>query len=156
MNKTILQPFQLHVPDETLADLRTRLARVRWPDEPPGKPWAYGTSVRYMQELVDYWREGFDWRTQEAKLNTIRQFKVSLAGIHVHFIQEEGKGHNPFPLLLTHGWPGSVFEFHKIGAAPGVGPSIIFIFIGNSFKNMRFLVLEPCFPCQNWCDKIFP
>jgi microsomal epoxide hydrolase len=108
------KPFQIHVPDEALADLRARLARVRWPDEAPLAPWSTGTSVGYMQELVEYWRDRFDWRAQETKLNAFRQFKVPLAGIDVHFIHEAGKGPNPTPLLLSHGWPGSVFEFHKI------------------------------------------
>jgi pimeloyl-ACP methyl ester carboxylesterase len=114
MNRPIPVPFQLNVSDDILIDLRARLARVRWPDEPPGEPWSYGTSVRYMQELVEYWRERFDWRIQEAKLNSFRQFKVPLAGIQLHYIHEEGKGLKPLPLLLSHGWPGSVLEFHKI------------------------------------------
>jgi len=114
MNRPIPVPFHLNVSNDLLIDLRARLARVRWPDDPPGKPWAYGTSLRYMQELVEYWRERFDWRIQEAKLNNFRQFKVPLAGIQLHFIHEEGKGINPLPLLLIHGWPGSVLEFHKI------------------------------------------
>jgi pimeloyl-ACP methyl ester carboxylesterase len=114
MNRPIPVPFQLNVSDDILIDLRARLARVRWPDEPPGEPWSYGTSVRYMQELVEYWRERFDWRIQEVKLNSFRQFKVPLAGIQLHYIHEEGKGLKPLPLLLSHGWPGSVLEFHKI------------------------------------------
>src|SRR5262245_37652465 len=107
-------PFTLHVADDVLADLRARLARVRWPDEPPLEPWSTGTSVAYLRGLVDYWRAGFDWRAQEARLNRFRQFKVPLAGIDVHFIHEEGKGPAPLPLLLSHGWPGSVFEFRQI------------------------------------------
>jgi microsomal epoxide hydrolase len=94
--------------------LRERLTRVRWPDEPPGAPWPTGSSVAYMQDLVDYWRDRFDWRAQEAALNRFRQFKVPLGGIDLHFIHEQGSGPNPMPLLLTHGWPGSVVEFHKI------------------------------------------
>jgi microsomal epoxide hydrolase len=104
----------LHVPDETLSDLRERLARVRWPDEPPGCPWSTGASVAYMQDLVAYWRDGFDWRAQEAALNAFRQFKAPLGGIDLHFIHEEGKGPNPVPLLLSHGWPGSIMEFYKL------------------------------------------
>jgi pimeloyl-ACP methyl ester carboxylesterase len=107
-------PFHLHIPDETLQDLRERLTRVRWPDEPPGTPWSTGSSVAYMQELVSYWRDGFDWRAQEAALNRFQQFKVPLGGIELHFIHEQGNGPNPMPLLLTHGWPGSVVEFHRI------------------------------------------
>jgi len=108
------QPFRLHVPDETMRDLGERLARVRWPDEPPGPAWATGSSVAYMQSLVAYWRDGFDWRAQEAAINSFRQFKASLGGIDLHFIHEEGKGPNPAPLLLSHGWPGSILEFLKI------------------------------------------
>jgi microsomal epoxide hydrolase len=108
------KPFKVHVPDDALEDLRARLARVRWPDDPPLVPWSTGTSLDYMKQLVDYWRERFDWRAQEAKLNAFRQFSVPLAGIDLHFIHEPGKGPNPIPLLLLHGWPGSVFEFHKL------------------------------------------
>jgi microsomal epoxide hydrolase len=108
------KPFMIHVSDESIADLRARLDNVRWPDEPPLAPWSTGTSVAYMQGLVEYWRERFDWRVQETKLNAFRQFTVPIAGIDVHFIHEPGVGPNPTPLLLSHGWPGSVFEFHKI------------------------------------------
>jgi len=116
MTDTALEPkaFSIHVSDEALADLGARLARVRWPDEPPLAPWSTGTSLEYMKGLVEYWRERFDWRAQERKLNAFRQFTVPLAGIDVHFIHEPGKGPSPIPLLLSHGWPGSVFEFHKI------------------------------------------
>lgn len=102
------------MPDGVLADLRERLARTRWPDEPPGAGWQFGTDVAYMKELVAYWRETYDWRRHEAELNRSRQFTVPLAGIELHFIHEEGRGPRPLPLLLSHGWPGSVWEFHKI------------------------------------------
>lgn len=108
------QPFRLQISDETLQDLRQRLTRVRWPDEPPLPPWSTGSSVAYMRDLVSYWRDGFDWRAQEAALNSLRQFKVPLGGIDLHFIHEPGNGPNPMPLLLSHGWPGSIVEFHKI------------------------------------------
>jgi pimeloyl-ACP methyl ester carboxylesterase len=108
------RPFHLHVEDKILDDLHARLVRVRWPDEPLLTPWSTGTSVDYMKQLVAYWREGFDWRAQEARLNAFRQFTVPLAGIDLHFIHEHGVGPHPVPLLLSHGWPGSVFEFHKI------------------------------------------
>jgi pimeloyl-ACP methyl ester carboxylesterase len=114
LNMATPQPFQLRIPEEVLEDLRARLARVRWPDEPPLEPWSTGSSVGYVQQLVGYWRDKFDWRAQEALLNRFRQFTVPLAGIDVHFIHEEGKGPDPMPLLLSHGWPGSVVEFHKI------------------------------------------
>src|SRR4030095_3380164 len=96
--------------DAVLDDLRDRLARTRWPDEPPGEPWSAGASLDYLKSLVEYWRTQLDWRAQEDALNRFRQFTVPLAGIDLHFIHEQGKGPAPLPLLLSHGWPGSVFE----------------------------------------------
>jgi pimeloyl-ACP methyl ester carboxylesterase len=107
-------PFTLHVADAELAELRQRLARTRWPDEPPQAPWSTGTSVAYLRALTEYWREQFDWRAWEAKLNGFRQVTVPIRGIDLHVIHEPGRGANPMPLLLSHGWPGSVFEFHKL------------------------------------------
>ena len=105
------EPFTLHVPDEAIADLRERLARTRFPDPAPGEPWAYGTDVGYLRGLVDYWRDGFDWRAEEARLNAFPQYKVPLHGIDLHFLHVPGQGPDPLPLLLSHGWPGSVLEF---------------------------------------------
>jgi pimeloyl-ACP methyl ester carboxylesterase len=107
-------PFSLHVPDADIADLRQRLARTRWPDEPPIEPWSTGASLSYMRGLADYWQTGFDWRQWEAKLNGFSQFTANVGGIDVHFIHAPGRGPNPMPLLISHGWPGSVFEFHKL------------------------------------------
>jgi len=101
------EPFTLTVPDSAVADLRERLARTRFPDQAPGEPWAYGTNVDYLRELVAYWRSGFDWRTQEARLNAFPQFKAPLHDIDVHFLHVPGKGPNPCPLLLMHGLPAS-------------------------------------------------
>jgi microsomal epoxide hydrolase len=108
------RPFRIDIEPSILEDLAARLARTRWPDEPPLAPWSTGTSLAYMRQLVQHWQHGFDWRAQERKLNAFAQFTVPLDGIDVHFIHEQGKGPAPMPLLLSHGWPGSVFEFHKI------------------------------------------
>lgn len=110
----IPSPFTLHVPDAEIADLRTRLALTRLPDQAPDAPWAYGADRAYMRELVRYWHDHFNWRAQEAALNAYPQFKVPLHDIDLHYIKVEGKGPNPMPLLLMHGWPGSVFEFIDI------------------------------------------
>ncbi|MBS0562641.1 MAG: epoxide hydrolase [Proteobacteria bacterium] len=107
-------PFRLAIPDADLADLKDRLARTRFPDQTPGAPWAYGTDVAYMKDLVEYWRTRFDWRAQEAALNAFPQFTVELHDIPVHFLHVPGQGPAPMPLLLSHGWPGSVFEFLDI------------------------------------------
>ena len=107
-------PFRLTIPEAALEDLRARLAHTRLPDEPPLEPWSTGTSRAYMEELVSYWRSGFDWRAEEASLNRFRQFTVPLGGIELHFIHEPGRGPQPIPLLLSHGWPGSIVEFRRL------------------------------------------
>src|SRR3984893_1233282 len=108
------EPFTLRVPEEAIADLRDLLARTRLPDQAPEDPWAYGTDVGYLRQLMEYWRSTFDWRAEEARLNAFPQFKVPLCGIDLHFLQVPGKGPAPCPLLLLHGWPGSVFEFLEL------------------------------------------
>ena len=108
------KPFKLHVADDAIADLRLRLERVRWPDEAPGEPWSTGTSLAYLKDLVDYWRTGFDWRAWEAKLNAFPQFTVPLEGVDLHYLHVPSVRKDAMPLLLSHGWPGSVFEFHKL------------------------------------------
>ncbi len=107
-------PFRLQVPDAALAELRERLSRTRWPDEPPLEPWSTGTSLAYAKELCEYWRTRFDWRAWEARLNAFPQFTAPVSGIELHFIHAPSKNPQALPLLLSHGWPGSVFEFHKL------------------------------------------
>jgi pimeloyl-ACP methyl ester carboxylesterase len=109
-----LTPFRIHVPDAVLDDLRERLARVRWPDEIPGSGWTYGTDLATMKDLVAYWRDGFDWRAQEAALNAWPQFTAPINGIDVHFVHARGVGPDPMPLVLSHGWPGSIVEFQRV------------------------------------------
>jgi hypothetical protein len=108
------QPYRLDVHDDVLDDLRERLARTRWPDEIPESDWQYGANLAFMRRLTDRWRDGFDWRAQEARLNAFEQFRVPLDGIDLHFIHQPGVGPDPLPLLLVHGWPGSVWEFHEL------------------------------------------
>ena len=114
MSQSALEPYRIQFSDETVKDLAERLSRTRWPEVPPQRAWVTGTSIAYMRDLVDYWRDRFDWRAQEALLNRFQQFKVPIGGIHLHFIHEQGEGPNPMPLLLSHGWPGSIVEFRKI------------------------------------------
>lgn len=108
------KPFRLEIPEAAIADLRERLARTRLPDEPPLEAWSTGTGLSYLKELIHYWQRNFDWRVQEAKLNAFRQYTASMRGIELHFIHEPGRGANPMPLLVSHGWPGSVWEFNKL------------------------------------------
>ena len=106
--------FNLNIPDADIADLRARLKGTRFPDQAPGPDWAYGTDVAWMRTFIEYWRKEFDWRAQEIRLNAFPQYKVRLHEIDLHFLHVEGKGPDPCPLLLSHGWPGSVFEFLEL------------------------------------------
>ncbi|MEZ5854407.1 MAG: alpha/beta fold hydrolase [Hyphomicrobiaceae bacterium] len=108
------QPFTLRIADAEISDLKMRLERTRLPDRAPGKAWAYGADPTYIKDLLHHWRTAFDWRAQEAKLNAFPQYKVPLHDIDVHYLHVPGNGPAPKPLLLMHGWPGSVFEFMEI------------------------------------------
>ncbi len=110
----VVQPFKIDVADSVLDDLRQRLAQTRWPDEIPGSGWDYGSNLDYLKELVEYWRTGFDWRSQERMLNSFSQFKSQVDGMDIHFVHEKGKGPKPMPLVITHGWPSTFFEMSKI------------------------------------------
>ena len=106
--------FRLDVPDDVLDDLRARLDRVRWPDEAPGSGWSHGTELAYLRGLVEHWRTAYDWREQERSFNRLSQYTVPIGGVDLHFVHEPGVGPDPLPLLLVHGWPGSVWEFHEL------------------------------------------
>jgi pimeloyl-ACP methyl ester carboxylesterase len=107
-------PFEIEVPQEVLDDLRDRLDRTRWTDEVDGAGWDHGTNLGYLRELCRYWRDGFDWREQERKLNELSHFEADVDGLGIHFVHERGKGPDPTPLLLTHGWPDSFYRFDKL------------------------------------------
>lgn len=110
----VLQPFNIGVPEADLADLRDRLARTRWPDDLPDAGWEYGVPVGYLKDLAEYWRTGYDWRAQEARLNGYPQFTTTIDGQKIHFLHVRSAQPNALPLLLTHGWPGSVAEFLEV------------------------------------------
>jgi pimeloyl-ACP methyl ester carboxylesterase len=109
-----IDPFRIHIPDDVLNDLRDRLRRTRWPDQIAGSGWSYGTDGAYLRELVAYWIERFDWRAQEAALNRFAHFRADVDGFGLHFIHQRGRGPDPVPLLISHGWPGSFVEFTEI------------------------------------------
>lgn len=111
---TNIQPFKINIPEETLSDLKVRLENTRWPDEILESDWNYGANLKYMRDLVEYWKTQFDWRSQEKILNSYNHFKTNIDGLNIHFIYERGKGPNPTPLIITHGWPSSFVEMLKI------------------------------------------
>ena len=104
----------IHLPDSLLADLNRRLDATRWPDEIEGAGWSQGTDLAYMRALAAYWRQGFDWRRQEAALNALPQVRVAVDGLRIHAVHIRGRGPKPLPLVITHGWPGSFVEMVKI------------------------------------------
>lgn len=109
-----MQPFTIDVSDEVLKDLQDRLQRTRWPDE-IGSDWRYGTDLSYLKNICEYWTNTFDWREQELKLNQLSHFKTEIEpGRQLHFIHERSSQEHALPLLMTHGWPGSIAEFLEI------------------------------------------
>lgn len=109
-----IHPFVVSIPDDQISDLRARLAQRRLPDQLEDSGWQYGTDTAYLEELLDYWQNDYDWRQQEQRLNDFSQFVTDIDGLAVHFIHQRSPHPEATPLLITHGWPGSVFEFHKI------------------------------------------
>ena len=109
-----IRPFTIEIADEVLEDLNDRLARSRLPDQISGTGWDYGTNGTYVEALLAYWQDGFDWRAQERRLNEFDHFKTAIDGVDVHFIHQRSAEEDAMPLLLTHGWPGSFVEFANL------------------------------------------
>src|ERR687886_202655 len=109
-----IQPFEVNIPQEKLDDLRERLARTRWPDELPGVGWSRGVPPGYLKELAEYWGTSYDWREHEAKLNEFPQFTTTIDGQNIHFLHVRSPESDALPLILTHGWPGSIVEFLEV------------------------------------------
>lgn len=107
-------PFTIDVPDAVLGDLRERLQAARFPDELRDADWDYGVSLPYLRELVEYWRDGFDWRAQEARLNRFDQFTTNIDGLDIHFIHQRSPRADALPLLVLNGWPSSIDEYYKV------------------------------------------
>jgi epoxide hydrolase len=111
---TEIRPFQLDIPQAALDDLQTRLATARWPREVEDAGWSRGVPVAYLKELAEYWRTTYDWREHEAKLNLFPQFTTTIDGLDIHFLHVRSPEPDAFPLILTHGWPGSIVEFAEL------------------------------------------
>ena len=142
-----IEPFAINVPDSVLMDLKDRLTRARMPDEPDGVGWMLGTNQAYLKQLVDYWRDDFDWREQERRLNRFEQFKATIDGIDIHFIHRRSEEPGAFPLILTHGWPGTFAEFAKV-----IGPLTDPVSHGGSAED-AFHVVIPSIPGYGFSDR---
>jgi pimeloyl-ACP methyl ester carboxylesterase len=110
----MIKPFKLNIPDKALQEIYTKVKNYPWHEMPDDGGWKYGSNLDYMKEISSYWVKGFDWRKHEAEINKFSNFTTTVEGIEMHFIHEKGSGSNPTPLLLMHGWPGSVVEFLHI------------------------------------------
>lgn len=137
---TTIRPFRIAVPDAVLADLKARLKNPRIPAPLDGPGWALGTDTAYLRELVTYWRDRFDWRAAERRLNAMEQFTTTIDGRRVHFVHRKAKQTGAFPLLVTHGWPGSIAEFTKV-----IGPLTDPVTHGGEARD-AFDVVMPSIP----------
>jgi microsomal epoxide hydrolase len=139
-----IQPFRIDIPEAALEDLNKRLTRTRWPRESPSVGWERGVPLDYLQELAEYWQTKYDWRTQEARLNEIPQFTTTIDGANIHFLHVRSPESEAMPLILTHGWPGSVVEFLEVigpladPAAHGGDPADAFHVVVPSMPGFGF------------------
>ncbi|MCY4076591.1 MAG: epoxide hydrolase [Acidobacteria bacterium] len=143
---TEIRPFEISVPDAVLADLRVRLAATRFPDQ-VGDPWVYGTDIAYLRQLVDYWRDDYDWRAQERRLNALDHYKTRIDGLDIHFIHQRSPEPDALPIVITHGWPGSVVEFLEV-----IGPLTDPVAHGGDAAD-AFHVVAPSMPGYGFSDK---
>ena len=137
----------MSVPDRDLDDLRDRLRRTRWPDEIDGAGWDYGIPLGYMQDVCRYWAEGYDWRERERRLNAFDQFRTTIDGVGIHFLHVRSPRSDAFPIIVTHGWPGSVVEFLKV-----LGPLTDPVAHGASAED-AFHVVCPSLPGYAFSDR---
>jgi pimeloyl-ACP methyl ester carboxylesterase len=150
-----VKPFSIAVPNEVLEDLRQRLMATRWSDETDAEPWRYGPPLAYMRHIVDYWLNRYDWRGQEAFLNSFPQYMTDIDGLSIHFIHQQGIGPDPMPLVMTHGWPGSFVEMLRIlpmltnPAAHGGRPEDAFTVVVPSIPGHGFSS-RPVTPGMNY------
>ena len=109
-----IKPFKIHIEEAVIVDLKDRLARTRWPEQIPGSGWDNGVEIGYLRQLAEYWRTSYDWRKHERALNEFPQFTAEIDGVPIHFIHQRSNSTGALPLVIIHGWPGSIYEFHKI------------------------------------------
>jgi epoxide hydrolase len=140
----VLQPFQIEIPEPDLRDLRERLARTRWPESETVGDWSQGVPLVYLKELCDYWAEQYDWRATESRLNALPQFRTVIDGLGIHFLHVRSPHPEALPLVITHGWPGSIVEFLKVigpltdPAAHGGDPADAFHVVCPSLPGYGF------------------
>jgi pimeloyl-ACP methyl ester carboxylesterase len=110
----MIEPFRIDVHQDVLDDLKDRLTRTRWTADLANDDWGYGANAAYIRELAEHWRDRYDWRQREAMMNAFPHFRTEMDGQPIHFIHARGKGPNPMPIVLTHGWPWTFWDYHKV------------------------------------------
>jgi pimeloyl-ACP methyl ester carboxylesterase len=140
-------PFRVEISDGELRDLADRLGRTRWPEAEPVDDWSQGVPLRYLQDLCAYWADGYDWRGREARLNSFAQYKTSIDSLGVHFVHVRSREKGALPLVLSHGWPGSVVEFLDV-----IGPLTDPVAHGGEATD-AFDVVCPSLPGYGFSDK---
>ena len=108
---TPIKPFYLDIPDETIAHIKSRVAEYPWHEMPDDGGWDYGVNMNYLKEFCAYWAKDYDWQKHQTAINRFSHFKAPVDGIDLHFIHEKGSGDNATPLIISHGWPGTIVEF---------------------------------------------
>ena len=141
-------PFRIQVPDAVLRDLKSRLERARFADEFPDAGWDYGTNLNYIQSLMTYWRDSYDWRAQERRLNRFSQFKTNIGGLDIHFIHQKSNDPGALPLLLLNGWPSSPVEYDKV-----IEPLTSASKASGGTGTPAFHVVVPSMPGYGFSDK---
>ena len=144
---TLVRPFTVSIPDSEIDDVKQRLARTRWPDPETVGDWSQGVRVENARSLVDYWERGYDWRRFESELNRFPQFLTKIDGLDIHFIHVRSKNPGAMPLILTHGWPGSIVEFLKL-----IGPLTDPVSFGGDAAD-SFDVVVPSLPGFGFSQK---
>jgi pimeloyl-ACP methyl ester carboxylesterase len=142
-----IQPFEIDVPAAALADLRDRLARTRWPEKEPVGDWSQGVPLGYLQDLCRYWAEDYDWPARQERLNSFAQYRTAIDGLGIHFLHVRSPHAGALPLVITHGWPGSVVEFLEV-----IGPLTDPPAYGGDPAD-AFHVVAPSLPGYAWSDK---
>jgi pimeloyl-ACP methyl ester carboxylesterase len=144
---TALEPYRIRIPESDLEDLRERLRRTRWPEREPVGDWSQGVPLGYLRELCAYWATDYDWRATEARLNAIPQFRTTIDGIGIHFLHIRSPHPGALPIVLTHGWPGSVVEWLKVIGPLSDPPSY------GSDAHDAFHLVCPTLPGYGFSDK---
>jgi pimeloyl-ACP methyl ester carboxylesterase len=142
-----ITPFRIDISDAALDDLRDRLHRTRWAEAETVDDWSQGVPLAYLQEVCEYWGNGYDWRVSEARLNQFPQFRTDIDGLGIHFLHVRSPHDDALPLVITHGWPGSIVEFHKV-IAPLTDPTAY----GGDASD-AFHVVCPSLPGYGFSDK---